>query len=542
MISAAKRPRHLSRAKAKRQVRGATLATIRRIIQRSSLIGLISFLGWSLVFGIVYAQSPLYTSNQNLYFLHGLARAGFGYLNRDWVASLPEAMPVFSGLVTLTYMLFHGKALFYLYYALVMGVYLWSMYGIMDMLFDLRRSKVRTLVFVALFLAAHSAALRFLLSRLVDVDATFLFEGGVAGQRILGQVFQPSVFGVFLVLSIYLFLRKKPYLSLLPMMVAIYVHPVYLLSGALLTLAYMWMTFRESRSLKPALYLGLTTLLLVLPPLAYAIYMFSDPSKEITRQALDILVNFRNPHHALISDWFNWTVVVQMLVLLTGLYIIRKTRLFPILVIITLGVVVLSVAQVASGSNWLALIFPWRVSILLVPTGTTILIAFAVTKIMDRLGDSRKVASWMIGGSLLLIAGLMSVGAIRFQIESARQQADPARPVEEYVAAHKLPGDLYMVLPKMTDFRLVTGAQIFVDFESTPDRDSDVLEWYRRIKLIDWFYNGSPHPCQTLKDMAAQEGITHAVVLSNDAFTWCKHFPVVYDDEVYRIYLLTPGK
>lgn len=33
---------------------------------------------WGIVFALAYAQSPLYTSNQNQYFLHGLAQAGYG--------------------------------------------------------------------------------------------------------------------------------------------------------------------------------------------------------------------------------------------------------------------------------------------------------------------------------------------------------------------------------------------------------------------------------------------------------------------------------
>ncbi len=75
----------------------------RRIFKREWFIGLVSFLAWSLVFGVIYAQSPLYTSNQNAYFLHGLADAGFGYLKNDWLATRQESMPVFTWLVYLTY-------------------------------------------------------------------------------------------------------------------------------------------------------------------------------------------------------------------------------------------------------------------------------------------------------------------------------------------------------------------------------------------------------------------------------------------------------
>jgi len=513
-----------------------------RILTRKRLAGLASFLGWSLIFGVIYAQSPLYTSNQNVYFLHGLARAGYGYLNRDWTANTLEAMPVFSWLVSLTYLVFHNGIPYYVYYALLMGIYLASMYGIMDLLFDLRRSTGRTMAFLALFLAAHSAALRYLLSRLVDVDSTFLLEGGVAGQRLLGQVFQPSVFGVFLVLSVYWFLRKRPFLSLVPIAVAIYFHPVYLLSGALLTIAYMWVLYREGRSFKRPLQLGVTALLSVAPALAYTIYINWDPSAQIAQKALDILVNFRNPYHALITSWLNWTVLVQALVLLAGLFIARKTHLFPILAIVTLGMLILTVIQAATNSEWLALIFPWRVSILLVPFGTTLVIAFAVSKIMDALEKPGKADRGMSMACLLLIIVLMAVGAIRFQIESNRQMADPSLPMMAYVAAHKSPGDVYMVPAKMIDFRLVTGAPIYVDFNTTPDRDRDVLEWYRRLQLVYHFYlGGGYHQCLFLQQLAANEGITHAVVQTNDPTTICHNMPTVYQDPSYTVYLLRPA-
>jgi hypothetical protein len=75
---------------------------IDRILTCERQAGLASFLGWSLIFRVIYAPSPLSTSNQNVYFLHRLAKVGSGYLNRDWKANTPEAMLVFSWLVYLT--------------------------------------------------------------------------------------------------------------------------------------------------------------------------------------------------------------------------------------------------------------------------------------------------------------------------------------------------------------------------------------------------------------------------------------------------------
>ena len=43
-----------------------------------------------LVFALSYQQWPLYSSNQNTYFLHGLADGGVGFLELDWLAQTAD--------------------------------------------------------------------------------------------------------------------------------------------------------------------------------------------------------------------------------------------------------------------------------------------------------------------------------------------------------------------------------------------------------------------------------------------------------------------
>ena len=111
--------------------------------------GLILLVG--LLFALTYTQSPLFTSNQNQYFLHGMAKAGFGYLNQDWLANTLDPTPLFSALVYLTYRFTHQPILFYLFYAGLLGLYLFCLVGITDILFDLRKSRARLALFVAWF-------------------------------------------------------------------------------------------------------------------------------------------------------------------------------------------------------------------------------------------------------------------------------------------------------------------------------------------------------------------------------------------------------
>ncbi len=93
------------------------------------------FLLGSALFAGACALAPLYYSNQNQYFLHGLANAGVGLLNEDWLAKTHDPTLVFSALVTVTVRFLHPFA-FYLYYGLLLGVYAAAMLGLFRFLAD----------------------------------------------------------------------------------------------------------------------------------------------------------------------------------------------------------------------------------------------------------------------------------------------------------------------------------------------------------------------------------------------------------------------
>ena len=152
---------------------------------------ILKVVGFGLLFGIIYAQSPVYTSNQNQYFLHGLAAAGFGNLNFDWLANTIDPTPVFSKLIYITYLIAHNEFIFYFYYIVLMAIYLCSLIGIIRTIFNLQKHE-SILLFITTLIIIHSAALRFFLARGIGDEWTFVLEGGVAGQRVLGTVFQPS--------------------------------------------------------------------------------------------------------------------------------------------------------------------------------------------------------------------------------------------------------------------------------------------------------------------------------------------------------------
>src|SRR5438105_1349392 len=97
--------------------------------RRFAGLGVVRSLFWAAAFAAACGQAPLYYSNQNQYFLHGLADAGVGLLHEDWLANTLDPTPLFSALVAFTARHLHPWA-FYLYYALLLGVYAAAMLGL----------------------------------------------------------------------------------------------------------------------------------------------------------------------------------------------------------------------------------------------------------------------------------------------------------------------------------------------------------------------------------------------------------------------------
>ena len=471
---------------------------------------------WTLIFTLAYAQSPLFTSNQNQYFLHGLAKANFGILSEDWLANTLDSTPVFSFFVQINYWVFHNLNIFYVYYAIMLGVYLFALTSILTTLFNIKDNTHKNILLLVITLI-HSSATRFLLSHLINSEWTFTLEGGVAGQRILGQVLQPSTAGVFLILSIALFLKNKSIPAAIWLAIATTIHPTYLFSAGIITIAYLWIQWRESNSLKAPFKTGLTALLLVLPILAYSFYIFlsGDIATNIDPQA--VLVDLRIPHHTKPAEWFNLSVVVQLIILVLALIISRKKRIFPILFITFITASILTILVQITGNTTLALMFPWRVTAILMPISTAIITTF----ILDHIWHFH-IQKWTQDhpkGTLITLSSLaiifVAIGITRFTIEANQKYNSAEREMENWVKENHQSGDLYLVPIKMQDFRLATGVPILADFKSIPYYEADVLEWRTRMLNASNFYKSAliePDGCYLSRHLQAGYTITHIVL------------------------------
>lgn len=518
-------------------------------------------------FAAAYGQAPLYYSNQNQYFLHGLAWAGDGLLHEDWLANTADPTPLFSALVAFTVRYLH-PAIFHVYHAVILGAYAVAMLGLFDFLVGRQIAARRWPLFAVLLVAVHSAAARWASYRLLGLDYPWYFQAGVAGQYLLGGMLQPSAFGALLVVAMCLFVRGRPFLAGVCIAGVATIHATYLLPGGLLTLGFLVALLQE-RHTRTALAVGALTLALVLPVAVYSTLSFAPTSPAAFAEAQDILVNLRIPHHARVDLWLDEVAGLQVAGIVLGLALTWRTRLFPLLAVPLLLAAVLTVVQVGTGSQALALLFPWRASALLVPVATTVVLArlVALRALPADGGLFRAVCG--VGLVALAVTGL-TFGVVGVGFHSAPEDLA----VMDFVRATKSPGDVCFVPVRVPDlaattrgslsgdykplpqkrqdarllpvdlqrFRLYTEAPLFVDFKSIPYRDVDVIEWRDRLRqaqavqeLID--EDRLSEALAILRD----RGVTHLIVPAQQSLS-DPGVREVHADDAYRVYHLIPSE
>jgi len=465
---------------------------------------------------LAYTQLPLYSSNQNTYFLHGLAHSGFGQLARDWLAHTADPVPVFSALVRLTSAC---PPLFYLYGCALFGVYLLALLAIARVVLGVRASSRTEWTLAVVLIALHSGLLGLASERVFGANLPRLFERGLADQYLLGTGLQPSNFGILLLAGIVAAARQRYALAIACVAVAATFHPTYLLIAGMLTLTVLGVMASSGRGPRAALKLGLLGLALMGPIAAYVVMTFAPGPPGVHAEATSILVNVRIPHHALITRWFGAGAVFQIVLMLAGLMLARGTPVFPYLLWPFLAGATLTVVQFVTRDPSLALLFPWRFSVVLVPVSTTLIVGRLLLWVRDRVPrgwlEQPRLADAAIAASftLLTLSGLLGT-ALRFR----SAVAPGTRALMSFVKTNSGANDVYLVPTTMEGFRLGTGMPVFVDEKNHPYRDVDVAEWFQRIQWTRRLSAaGADSVSRVMRDLLAAYPVTVVVAEPRDS-------------------------
>ena len=401
--------------------------------------------------------------------------------------------------------------------------------------------------------------------RLLGQDYPWFLQAGVAGQYVLGPVLQPSAFGVLLVVAVCLFARGRPFVAVLCAVAAAVVHTTYLLPAALLTLGFLASLWAEGRP-RRGFAVAALALILALPLVVVVASTFGPTSPTTFAEAQDILVNVRIPHHTRPDLWLDPVAAAQIAWMVLALVLVRRTRLFLALGIPLLLAVLLTLVQVATHSNTLALLFPWRISSVLVPVATAVVLSRIVTLPSLRL-DGTAAQAVSAAAVVVLVAGGVWISVNRLGFATS----DEELPVMDYVRRTKEPGDVYLLRVQVpvlvqttrgslsTDFqpisdkkhnpraipvglqrfRLYTGAPIFVDFKSVPYKDVEVVERRDRLRTAALLQQQLQEDrlADALPELRRRR-ITHVVLPPAAGRLHGPGVVEVYQDNYYRVYRL----
>ena len=507
----------------------------------------------AVAFAVAHTQSPLLFSNQNQYLLHGAALAGHGHLAHDWLATTRDPTPLFSTLVAGAYSV-HPWLLQPAYFALLMAYFLavrWLVAAVPDFP-DTRAARV---TFAALFTAAHAAVLRWLSVEATGVDYPWYLQAGLAAQYLLGPGIQPSAFGVLLVFAVAAFAHGKPVTACALAAGACWFHSTYLLPAGLLVCGFI-LAWGRGLPTCTGVVAGAWALCVVAPVIGYTFWRFS-PFDASAEHALHILARVRIPHHCVAARWFDAVAGLQLVWVAVGLILLRGTPLRLPLVIATAGSGALTALQLATGSDSLALAFPWRISVLLVPLATAVVLA----KLLAWKPPGKGGARAALAALLALVAGGIAVSACGLGYRTADEHE-----LYDHARASAGPGDVFLLpvqfpavgtgrgavsntiappprakpganqIPvDLQRFRLATGARVYVDFKSVPYAAAEVEEWHRRMTFAaDLTVNGG-WDAPGRRDELRREGITHVVAPRSKPLA-AGYLEEVHSDSAYTVY------
>ena len=128
----------------------------------------------------------------------------------------------------------------------------------------------------------------------------------------------------------------------------------------------------------------------------------------------------------------------------------------------------LTLLQAATGSDTLALLFPWRISAALVPIATTIVLSRLVA-----IGEKRTNGAIAWGACALTIALCVSGGVAIMINRLGFYLSDEEVPLLDFVRETREPGDVYFIPVQVPKLSTSTRGSLSSDFKPIADKRQD---------------------------------------------------------------------
>jgi len=456
----------------------------------------------SVLFAITIQQFPFFKGN-SLHLLHAVKSFEFNKLQNDWIANQTNHLPLFTYFNNIILRIFPINFLHIVHFILLTLCSLFLFLICKKEFPNLNKLHLLLLWFAIFILIYHEHS----------------FFGGVAGQDIINEGYQPASFGVLFYIGIYLYLIKRNFSAILFICLSASFHPSYVLhSGFLLIGIITYFVFQKDY--KQTFKILILYSILILPITVYIIYNFFLIDKQLIIEGQNILLE-RIPHHALIENWFSYKDVISILIYFISLFLIFKNkRLFIPFAILGFFSISLSLIQFITEIESLALTFPWRASVFLIPLSSMIIISFLINKFF-----TNKLNFNILSISLFIIICSFFFIKNHFIKNSNKdfyKELELSKKINEnYKSIERI-----LIPVDLTNIRMNTGLPIFVDWKHHAFKYSEIIIWDQRMKLAKKFFATNTFAEQKLilNDINKIETISHILIYKDNLPNECKDF------------------
>ncbi len=471
---------------------------------------IILYLALSILFVITIQQFPFFKGN-SLHLLHAIKDFDTNKLENDWIANQTNHLPVFTYFNNIILKLFPINILHVIHSNLLVVCSLFIFLICKNEFQSLNKISLSFIWFAIFILIYHEHS----------------FFGGLAGQDVINEGYQPASFGVLFFWGIYLYLIRKYFYAVLLICLSASFHPSYVIHSGFLLFGFFiyFFSIREYKLLFKTL---VTYIIFILPITIYIILNFLLIDKELTLTGQNILLE-RIPHHALIANWFSYKDIISILVYAMSLFMIYKNKKI-FLPLITFGFlsILLSIIQILTENESLALAFPWRASVFLVPLSSMIVISFFINKFLSK-KDNLKV----LGVSLFLI--IFSTFFIKNHfIKNKNQSFYTKLELTKKINKNYELVQRILIPVHLSHIRMNTGLPIFIDWKHHAFKYSELIIWKKRLDLASNFFETNDFDKQKiiLDDINQIENISHILIDKNRLTKDCDN---LIEHEIYAL-------
>lgn len=461
-----------------------------------------------LIFFISRESYPLFYSNQNTYFPHGLVIGGKESLINDWYSNTTPLHISFTLLISCLeslHFLKFGVVLFesFLTFCMLVGIVLLINWLIKDLkvdIFDQNTFKQYTLLIISLFIVIFLNNLTiysfffepiYEKLRILDFWQEIWEFSGVANQYVYGGYFQPSEFGVLIFLAIILVAYKKNMHAVVCLGLSSLFHSSYMLHTTIIVSIIVVSTLFRKNKPRCAIKIIIVYSLIILPVLLYTILIFYNSS--MSQEAINVLANYRIPHHVFPSYWWNKYELTRLTIMVIAsiiLFLKKKNYLFSQIIILSTTYILMSIliGYITNNAKW-GLLFPWRASAYIFPISLIVLFSYVFFQLIYLLRFNKKSNLNNFLRSFLILS--ITISIISILVFDKNNEKNIPREYNNLVEKIKLltqPEDVILIPIEWQDFRLLTDRAVYIDHKSHPYTSKEILEWKDRIDKVENFY------------------------------------------------------